>query len=163
MKWTGKRSPKASRRPSWLKSLSLALSLSVCGSLASGTNSIDLSLLLDVIAGEESGLVPFPDGAVKIETMADGTHEIARGRYQIIEQTWKHYTKWDVSWAHEPGHARAIGLMILADCRRWYPLGGPARLDYCYSAGLNAQPYKVRRKALRAERVAAAYARRWKP
>lgn len=134
-----------------------AVTLSPLWSSAFAAEPIDLALLLDCIAQAESGGVPYPDGAFNIETLPDGTHTVAAGRMQIVESTWRLYTKLHYSWAVEPGHARSVAFLILLDYQRRFPLGGARRLAYAWSAGPEAEPYKRKKKREYADRVSTCY------
>ena len=145
-------------RSRWLWSFTFGfLLLALGGRLSEAASPLDLALLLNCIEHEESRGEPFPDGAVNIETLPSGEHTIARGRYQITETTWKMYSRLHVSYASEPGRAKGVALLILMDCQKWYPDAGAKRIAYCYTAGLNAKPYKRKVKKEYAERVAKAY------
>ena len=121
--------------------------------IASAASPLPLDHLLDCIEQAESSGVPYPDGAVTIEELPDGTHTIARGRYQIVETTWRMYSKLHVSYAAEPGRAKGVALLILMDCEKWYPGVSVKRIAFCYTAGRKAVPYKRKKKAEYAEKV----------
>ena len=119
---------------------------------------INIPLLRDCIEPIESAGEPYPDGAVRIETLPDGTQTISRGRYQIAETTLhQFFPAIHASWLAQPDMARQIMDDLLRKYLEWFPKATPKRLAYAHFAGPGARPYWRKSKERLAVRVANCY------
>lgn len=143
-----------------MKSYSIALALLLTLPFTAHAE-MNVPLLRDCIEPLESAGEPYPDGAVRIETLPDGAQTISRGRYQIAETTLRQfYPKVHASWLAHPIKARELMDGLLRKYLHWFPHASAKRLAYAHFAGPAATPYKRRAKERLAARAAKCYEER---
>lgn len=108
---------------------------------------MDIPRLKACIAEIETGGEPYPHGAVRIETLPDGTQTVSRGRFQITETTLRYLLPGvHASWLSHPVKVEEIMDRLLMKYRERYPKGTVKRIAYAHFAGPNAEPYRRKSK-----------------